>query len=309
MSEIEINVTNPKLRKTLERFKQRILENEIYEAHQTLRTIANRNVRTKSYNDAIDLLYHAAQILLKSSQPATGSDLTSYLIEIYNDASIKVSIESKSKLIQLISLFNSKEPTLKQVGIEAINWSIKFGDYKFGEPDLHHILGLKFLENNELVYEAERNLILGTNESFKPYVDLLWDWYLEDSNSNNISLYIQRIVLNYLSVENFKNAKEGLSILLQKFINKENSSINYEIIKQSNEDVFIFQDLKLLNFLQLLLFTIQSKDLQNYNRLIAHYNEDIQPINDNLQLIGEIYFGIKVQKQQSIFDMMGSLLK
>lgn len=309
MSEVEINVKNPKLQRTLQRFKQKISEGDYYEAHQTLRTIANRNVRTKSYSDAIELLYHAAQILLKSSQPATGSDLTSYLLEIYNEAEIPVDSSSRSKVIQLISLFTPDEPTLKQVSIEAINWSVKFGEYKFGDPYLHDVIGEKLSQNAALIYDAERHLLLGTSSSFPLYFDLIWTWYSEDPKAENAGLYASRIVLNYLFIENVKYANESLTKFIENLSAK--TQLKNEKIQEGGKEVVIFEQLPLINFLQLLLSTVEAKNAQLYQKLKSHYSQDIKnaELDDAFAYIGEVYFGIRVPKNiNPLQNLMSSFL-
>lgn len=310
MSEVEINVKNPKLQRTLQRFKQKISDGDYYEAHQTLRTIANRNVRTKSYTDAIELLYHAAQILLKSSQPATGSDLTSYLLDVYNEAQIQVDSSSRSKIIQLLSLFPPEEPTLKHVSIEAINWSVKFGDDKFGDPYIHDVVGEKFTHNATLAYDAERHLLLGTSNSFLLYFELIWTWYLEDPKAANAGLYCSRLALNYLFIENVKYANESLSKFIKNLISTK-SEFKFETVKESDNEVIIFEELPLINLLQLLLLTIQSKNSQFYQRLKNKYTKDINQaeLGDAFAYIGEIYFDIRVPKNVNpLQNLMSSFL-
>jgi len=310
MSEIEINVKNPKLQRTLQRFKQKIADGDFYEAHQTLRTIANRNVKTKSYADAIELLYHASQLLLKSSQPATGSDLVSYLLEIYNEAEIKVDSSSKSKIIQLISLFPADEPTLKLVSIEAINWSIKFGEYKFGDPYLHDVIGEKLLSNADLVYDAERHLLLGTSNSYPLYFDLIWSWYLEDPKAEDAGLYLSRLVLNYLFIENVKYARESLLKFVQN-MKSTKTQFNSEDVKEGDIEVTIFADLPLVNCLQLLLITVQTNNAQFYQRLRSRYTQEIAAaeLEDSFAFIGDVYFGIRVpQAVNPLQSLMSSFL-
>ncbi|ONH67257.1 Golgi to ER traffic protein 4 [Cyberlindnera fabianii] len=305
--ETQIDVKNPKLKRTLERFKAKIAEGDFYEAHQTLRTIANRNVRSKSYADAIDLLYHAAQILLKSSQPATGSDLTSYLIEVYVESETPVTNESKSKLIHLIQLFSPEEPTLKQVAVESVNWSVKFGDYKFGDPELHHALGSKLVENGALAYDAEKHLLLGTSASVPLYIKHIWEWYTQDDEAT-IGVYTLRIVVNYLLVSNIKAANDALATIL-KNIASERPSLTSEIVTESEYTVSIFETQPLLNLAQLLLCTIQKADQKLFKTLRARYNQAFAQAgyNDAFTLLGEMYFGIAVPKQANFLqDMMGS---
>ncbi|ODV73569.1 protein GET4 [Cyberlindnera jadinii NRRL Y-1542] len=303
----EINVSNPKLKRTLLRFQAKIAEGDYYEAHQTLRTIANRNVRSKSYGDAIDLLYHGAQILLQSSQPATGSDLTSYLIDVYNESDTKVTTESKARLIQLISLFDPQEPSLKHVGVEAVNWSINHGECQYGDGDIHNALGQKFVECDSLAYEAERHLVLGNSHSLDTYVKHIWSWYQQDSEKSNIGLYVSRCVLNYLFIQNVKNANQALDELLTLFTT-EYPSFKYEQITESSVSVKLFDSLPLLNFVQFLLRVVSTGDPKLFNVLVGRYSPTLDSceLKDAVAYIGQLYFGIQVPKQVNLLQNLMS---
>lgn len=93
-----------KLQRTIARFQQRIDNKDFYEAHQTLRTITNRYVKTKQYKDAIDLLYQGLTILAKNNEYASAGDLILYLVSVYEESGTPCSKESKAKIIELVSL-------------------------------------------------------------------------------------------------------------------------------------------------------------------------------------------------------------
>lgn len=60
MVSTQSDAVQAKLAKTLQRFESKIKAGDYYEAHQTLRTIANRYVRSKSYEHAIELISQGA---------------------------------------------------------------------------------------------------------------------------------------------------------------------------------------------------------------------------------------------------------
>jgi len=69
-----------------------------------------------------------------------------------------------------------------------------------------------------------------------------------------------------------------------------------------------FADDKYLNFLQLLLVVIQTKNVSFFNKIKAQYPDQTRVYADYLTYIGEIYFNIKPQQASgqgfNIMDMM-----
>lgn len=68
-----------------------------YEAHQKARTFASRYVKSNQYDTAIDVLFQSARELFKTGQPGSGSDLTSFLLEVYETKGETVSEESRGE--------------------------------------------------------------------------------------------------------------------------------------------------------------------------------------------------------------------
>ena len=74
-----------------------IAANQPYEAHQKTRTFASRYVKAQQYPTAIDVLFQSARELLKIGQLGSGTDLTVFLIEVYETAEIDVGEESRGQ--------------------------------------------------------------------------------------------------------------------------------------------------------------------------------------------------------------------
>lgn len=68
-----------------------------YEAHQKARTFASRYVKSTQYDTAIDVLFQSARELLKAGQLGSGTDLTSFLLDVYEAKGETVGEESKSE--------------------------------------------------------------------------------------------------------------------------------------------------------------------------------------------------------------------
>lgn len=52
------------------------------------------------------------------------------------------------RLFTLLRAFPPQEPTKKRFVEEMITWSIKFGEYENGDPELHHVAGTLFAEGS-----------------------------------------------------------------------------------------------------------------------------------------------------------------
>ncbi|SCU80790.1 LADA_0B09538g1_1 [Lachancea dasiensis] len=298
--------SSSKLAKTLARFQARIESGDFYEAHQTLRTIANRYVRSKSYNDAIDLISQGAEAFLKAKQGGSATDLIFYLLEVYDVAGVVVSEVAVARLVQLLASLDSDEPNIKDVATGMNNWSVKFGPYKYGDPYLHAVIGSKLAEGGH-VYEAERYLVLGTHDSLDQYVALLWEWFLQSGDTKTVGEFFSRPIFNYLFIGNFQNAYGAKDKFLSKFI--EYSRAECEKVIKNGFEMWYFKDYAELNFLQLLILTCQTQNADLFNNLKAHYAGSIDQYSGQLEFLGQEHFGIKIQKPVNFMqDIMSGLL-
>ncbi|SCU79326.1 LANO_0A05864g1_1 [Lachancea nothofagi CBS 11611] len=297
---------NSRLTKTLARFQARIEAGDFYEAHQTLRTIANRYVRSKNYNDAIDLITQGALALLTAKQGGSATDLIFYLLEVYDVAEISVSEVSVARLVQLLANIDPEEPNVKDVVTGMNNWSIKFGSCKYGDPYLHAVIGSKLADGGH-VYEAERYLVLGTHDSVDQYISLLWDWYTQSGDIKTAGDFFSRPIFNYLFIGNLQNAYAVKEKFLRKFI--EYTGAKFETVTKNGFEMFYFDDYADLNFLQLLILTCQTKNADLFKNLKVHYAGSIEQYSSQLEYLGQEYFGIKIQKPVNFMqDIMSGLL-
>ncbi|CAI4036464.1 hypothetical protein SMKI_15G3110 [Saccharomyces mikatae IFO 1815] len=308
MVSTQSDAVQAKLAKTLQRFESKIKAGDYYEAHQTLRTIANRYVRGKSYEHAIELISQGALSFLKAKQGGSGTDLIFYLLEVYDLAEVRVDDVSVARLVRLIAELDPSEPNLKDVITGMNNWSIKFSEYKFGDPYLHNTIGTKLLEGG-FVYEAERYFMLGTHDSMTKYVDLLWNWLcqVDEVEDSTVAEFFSRLIFNYLFICNISFAHESKNIFLERFIDKFHPK--YEEIDKNGYKIFFFEDYSDLNFLQLLLITCQTKDKSYFLNLKNHYLDFSQTYKSELEFLGQEYFGIVAPKQSNFLqDMMSGFL-
>jgi len=136
----------------------RIAEGSYYEAHQQLRVIASRYVKSQNWDAAIDILYEGSLSLLKAGQGGSGGDLGCYLVDVFGKAERGVDAENKGKLLAILRAFPPEEPTKRKFVDEMIAWSAKFGEYPNGEPELHHVAGTLYADGMFLRYSPLQNV-------------------------------------------------------------------------------------------------------------------------------------------------------
>lgn len=314
-----------KLARTLQRFQSRIDKGEFYEAHQTLRTISNRYINSKQYDEAINLVYEGALILLKNKEYASGSDLIMVLIDIYQEASKPIDTQYKGKLIELINYLPNQETSLVDLSKKCINWS-KSDTNKFGDHDLHELFGIKFLnsikdstgteeEKNKLFAYSELHLILGNISSLNNYIEFLYDWYKVEP-SQDPGIYLARAIINYSYLKNIDFVKQALT----KFLNKlTKDKQDYETVIEGETTIYYYKEHKLINFLQLLVITLTKtpEDPNIGNKFMKLYNNykaelSTHQLNAPIEYLGRFYFGLNLgtqNNQNMLANLMGGLFK
>lgn len=295
----------------------RIAEGNYYEAHQQLRVITARYLKSSDYNSAADILSSGSLLLLRAGQGGSGGDLAiTLLTDVYIKAQWPVNRENRDRILEVLKAFPQGEPTRKRFIQEVGNWTTKDGidgsNPERGDPELHHEIGLVFANEGE-AYEAEKHLLLGqTPQSVQPLANLHYQWYKEDS-PHTAAIYASRSVLPYLILGNLQAATTALAVFTSQLLSS-NAGIPTQTIESPKSSVRIFPSLPLLNFLSLLTLSIQKGDKALFQQLAKHYAAHLKDVNelwsDALAQIGEIWFAIRLPRQggNPLFDMMGSML-
>ncbi|RIA93012.1 hypothetical protein C1645_37012 [Glomus cerebriforme] len=300
--------------KVLDKLKVSVEEGKYYEAHQMYRTVCRRYIKQKKYKSAIDLLFSGAQTLLKHKQTGSGSDLSLYLIDAYNEEKMPVTDESRARIIQLLELFPADEPGRKRFIDASVSWSVKFGENPAGDPGLHHYVGELFWKD-KMYSEAEPHFLAGNAESSKSYGKMLAEWSEKDLSSKR-GAYIARAVLQYLCLRSIREAKNSFDTFIAE-VNEKHPSIKsgtapYQPKITGNTIEITIYALPLLNFLQLLILTVQRDAADLFTQLRTKYKNDlsIEPsFDDLLNKIGEIFFNLRPQRPQqfNIFQLMNTI--
>lgn len=295
-----------KIEKTLQRQREKIAEGQYYEAHQQLRVVASRYTKIQDWPNATAILFEGAQSLLQAGQGGSGGDLCIFLLDVYNKGEIKPDASSKGKLLSLLRAFPKEEPTRKKFIGEMVAWSSRHGEFPAGDPEIHHVAGSLFAEDLE-PYDAERHFILGTQDSASALSSLQYSWY-EADDSHTAPLYCARGVLPYLLTGNLRAANKFFLLFTSQLAKKPNLSM--QSVSTASSELRVYPSLPLLNFLALLLLSVERGDPSLYRQLKSHYAPDLKDVNwtEALDQIGEMYFGIKIPRQGNpMFDMMGNM--
>ena len=156
-------------------------------------------------------------------------------------------------------------------------WSAKAGDVPYGDPELHHSIGV-LLASEDDVISAERHLLLGTKASPTVLATLLYDYFSEDL-PNTAGLYLARAVLPYLCLQNLRDASIALNVFLSKLVAAENAPA-----RQTIEGVLILPALPHVNFLSLLIVACQRGAAEFFHKLKKQYTMSLEevPWNDVL---------------------------
>lgn len=168
---------------------------------------------------------------------------------------------------------------------------------------------IDYVSDNE-PYDAEKHLVLGTSESAETLAKLEYEWYTNDE-PHTAAIYASRAVFPYLLVGNLRNANKAFLVFTSR-LSSSNTSLGVQEVSSASSDVRVFPSLPLLNFISMLLLTIQRGSADLFKQLTAHYASQIREVGiweDALSQIGEQYFAIKVPRQGNpLLDMMGSML-
>ncbi|KAG0054785.1 hypothetical protein BGZ83_010461 [Gryganskiella cystojenkinii] len=292
--------------KVLQKLEKSVGEGNYYEAHQMYRTVANRYVKAQNYKDAIDLLHSGSLLLLKHKQTGSGTDLALYLVEVYNLDKVPVSEESRDRIFDLAELMDAENSQRKSFLQSAISWSSSNGEYKNGDPLLHHFFGLIFWREKEYG-QAESHLLVGTQESAEALGLVLYEWS-ELEPSHDKGAYLARGVLQELAMRNLRDA----NTVFKTFVERLPASYLAESKSAPNGSKTI-QTYKspLLNLTQMTLLSCQTGNASIFKQIATKYKPVLaidENFGDLMTAIGERFFGVRAPKQANMLaDLMSSL--
>ncbi|KAJ2703751.1 hypothetical protein FB645_003772 [Coemansia sp. IMI 203386] len=315
-----MSAANSRIERFLNNLRENLTDGNYYEGHQELRAIASRFVKQKKPLRAIEFLYLGALELCQYNQYGSVADLSSFMINIYIDEKIPVTLENKERIYDILEKLSKATEYYPRVYESAIQWTIgEMGGV--GDSQMHHFVGC-VLRNKGRYQESEMHFLVGTAESPSALGLMLAEWAIK-TDEGDYGLFVARGVLKYLALGWYEAAcfcwrafiTRLSTVMPDKFAERsENASLGSKI----SPVYYAAAPHVLVNFIQLLLLTVERSDgspgsnavrifdslRQKYTGLFG-VNSDT--VNKLLDMVAEKYFGVVVQRQQSIFDLVNSL--
>ena len=84
-----------------------IASGQPYEAHQKARTFASRYSKSGQFDTAIQVLFQSARELFKVGQQGSGTDLTTFLLDVYENKGEEINEESRGTVLSLSTFYAS----------------------------------------------------------------------------------------------------------------------------------------------------------------------------------------------------------
>ncbi|KAI0775263.1 hypothetical protein BD413DRAFT_603221 [Trametes elegans] len=314
--------------RALEAILPLIASGQPYEAHQKARTFASRYNKSRQYDTAIDVLFQSARELLKAGQQGSGTDLTAFLLDVYESKGETVNDESRGRLTQLIALTGPSGSWRKTVIDKSIAWSAKAGPHPGGDPDLHHYVGELLYKEGSFEAAEPHLLAAGKRDSARLLAEMFADWVGPDASPAPFAL---RGTLPYLQNGNILAARTFITQFVSQLTTHRPSLISPlqqspipigKSVEGEEPDEVMFTKVSTFNFAQLAVRACQRAQgdknkamreawvrlcgtYQASGGLVAH-----REVRKALSDIAELYFAIpppRAQQANPLGDMISAM--
>ncbi|KAK8535995.1 hypothetical protein V6N12_012658 [Hibiscus sabdariffa] len=330
----------------IDKLEKVINEGNRYGAQQMYKSISARYVSAQRYSEALDLLHSGACLQLKHGEVICGSELAVMFVDALVKGKFPCDKEILDCIWKIYKLFPQIPlPSNFDVGDDvqqlneaigeaktrlqccssflkaAIKWSVEFGDQKNGDPQLHTMLAeYIYSESPEVERHPRRtafddmakvsyHFVRGNNVekfattlvNFMSKVRCLL--FLAPCHAmapafqcypGEDDIAIARAILMYLSLGNLQDA----------------NSLMDELRKQVQSQEIDFPVSDLIQFINLLLLTLEKETLALFSAVRMKYNDSIDrdpAFNELLEDIADKFYG--VQRRNPFQDMFGDMLK
>ncbi|XP_066291534.1 Golgi to ER traffic protein 4 homolog [Branchiostoma lanceolatum] len=275
---------------------------DYYEAHQMYRTLYFRYSAQKKYNDALELTYSGASLLLEHNQLCSGADLAMLWLEVLTQASIPVSKENIDRAISLFKELEADSPERISYLNAALKWTkTVHPDETSGHPQLHNQLALVFWKEKNYIQSRYHFLHCSDGQGC---ATMLIELSLQQGFPSEVDLFIAQTVFQYLCLNNKSAAK-----------------VTYMTYTESHPQIGDgppFQK-PLLNFVWYLLLAVEdcltgasSGKVTVFSVLCDVYQPSIRRDPSYLQYldrIGQLFFGLPPPQQSGGSGLLDNLIQ
>ncbi|KAJ1725160.1 hypothetical protein LPJ53_000656 [Coemansia erecta] len=312
--------SNSRIERFLNSLRENLTEGNYYEGHQELRAIASRFVKQKKHDRAIEFLYLGALELCQYNQWGSVADLASFMINIYIDEKVPVTPENKERVFDILEKLSQATEYYPRVYESAIQWTIgEIG--RVGDSQMHHFVGC-VMRNKGRYKEAEQHFLVGTADSPQILGNMLVEWAVR-TDAKDYGMFVARGVLKYLALGWYEAACfcwrgfiARMAAVLPNAVSER--SENASLPSKVGPVYYVSSPHELVNFVQLLLLTVERSDgnaASDATRIFdslrrkyeASFGVNSATVGKLMDLIAEKYFGVVVQHQQSLYDIVNSL--
>ncbi|TMW69322.1 hypothetical protein Poli38472_001478 [Pythium oligandrum] len=264
------------------KLEEQLAKGDFYGALQMYKTLFMRHLKGEpgvpQQQQAIDLALEAALNLIKHDQNTAAAEMGNLLVSVYTEHHWKVDETSKDRIRKINAAFVTKPQFSADLAVflkNAVKWSSTEGSRKRGDPELQLLLARAHRQAGELTLSAKHFLHA---ENPVEFADMLFEWSKQGYPSE-YDLYIARVVLQLLSLENLRDANKVYDEYTAKS-------------KQAGRNL----DLPLYNFLRFLLLTLERDALPLFQMLQERYalalNRD-PALRNYMSAIGQKFYGLQ----------------
>ncbi|KAJ2341070.1 hypothetical protein GGF43_006257, partial [Coemansia sp. RSA 2618] len=270
------------------------------------------------HSRAIQLLYLGALELCQYNQWGSVADLTTFMINIYVEEKVPVCEESKERVFDILDKLSQATEYYPRVYESAVQWTIGMGG-KCGDPQMHHFVAC--VQRNKMRFnDAEMHYLVGTSESPAALGNMLFDW-AERTGTQEYGLFAARGVLKYLAMGWYEAACLCWRAFIGRLAHTHEGLVHERTgstLVSKIGSVYQVDKYELVNFVQLLLLTVERADGEpgsDAARIFGQLRTRFEPrfgvntdvVHSLLDAVAERYFGVVVQRQQSLFDIVNNL--
>uniref|UniRef100_K3WSS6 Golgi to ER traffic protein 4 n=1 Tax=Globisporangium ultimum (strain ATCC 200006 / CBS 805.95 / DAOM BR144) TaxID=431595 RepID=K3WSS6_GLOUD len=255
---------------------------DFYGALQMYKTLFMRFLKGEpdaaQQEKAIELALEASLCLVKHEQNTAATEMANLMVSVYSDFHFGVDETTKDRIRKINAAFVEKPQFSADLAVflkNAVKWSSVEGSRKRGDPELQLLLARAYRKAGDFTHAAKHYLHA---ENPSEFADALFEWSTHGYQSE-YDLYLARVVLQLLSLENLRDA----NTLRDAYVAK---------CKDAKRPV----DLPLFNFVRFLLLTLERDALSLFQVLQERYAAALSrdaSLKSYLSVIGQKFYGLQ----------------